>query len=301
MSSDTAATVFRPLRESDAAAVVAAYGVAFGEERPIDAAEVVSWFRNSELRTDWLRVLEVEGRVVGYGDVLVSEDAVAVEVAAPGHWDVFLDWAEDLARAEAVPRVRVFFPAGHELAQVLASRGYRLWRSAYTMEIDLGDVAPGIPALPPGIELRSFEDTDAELVRAALNEAFEHDPFHEEATPERFREFYLKARGFDPLLWLLAWDGDALAGFVLAFPQRLGDHGLGGIEVLGVRRAWRRQGLGRLLLLAAFGELHARGLRRIGLGVDAENATGAVQLYRGVGMRVVRQGDSWGLDVPPRP
>ncbi|HEY8193017.1 MAG TPA: GNAT family N-acetyltransferase [Gaiellaceae bacterium] len=298
--SDSTETVLRPLRESDADAVVAVYGAAFGEQRPIDAEEVVSWFRNSELKSDWLQVLEVDDRVVGYGDVLVTEEFVAVEVAAPGHWDVFLEWAEDLARAKGVPHVRVFFPAGHELAQVLDARGYRYWRSAYTMEIDLGEVAPGITATPPGIDLRTFEDADADFVRVALNEAFEDDPFHEEATPERFRENYLKARGFDPSLWFLAWDGDALAGFVLAFPQRLGDAELGGIDVLAVRRPWRRRGLGRLLLQAAFGELYARGLRRVGLGVDAENETGAVELYEGVGMHVVRQGDNWVLDVASR-
>jgi mycothiol synthase len=296
MSSDAAAIVFRPLRESDADAVVGVYGAAFGEQRPIDAEEIVSWFRNSELKSDWLRVVEVNDRIVGYGDIVVTDDAVAVEVAAPGHWDVFLDWAEETARAEAVPRVRVFFPAGHELAQVLASRGYRYWRSAYTMQIEFGD-APDVPTPPRGIDLRSYQDTDVELLRNALNEAFEEDPFHEEATPEKFRAFYLSARGFDPSLWLLAWDADALAGFVLAFPQRLGDPDLGGIEVLGVRPAWRRRGLGKLLLRAAFGELYALGLRRAALGVDAGNETGALQLYEGVGMRVVRQGDNWVLDV----
>ncbi|MDP9491650.1 MAG: GNAT family N-acetyltransferase [Actinomycetota bacterium] len=297
MGNDGAATVFRPLRENDADAVVAVYDAAFGEQRPIDAGEIVGWFRNSELKSDWLRVVEVNDRVVGYGDILVTGDAVAVEVAAPGHWDVFLDWAEETARAEDVPRVRVFFPAGHELAQVLASRGYHYWRSAYTMQVEFGAEAPEVPTPPAGIDLRSYEDTDAEVVRNALNEAFVDDPFHQEATPEKFRAFYLDARGFDPSLWLLAWDADELAGFVLAFPQRLGDSDLGGIEVLGVRPAWRRRGLGRLLLSAAFSRLHALGLRRVGLGVDAGNESGALQLYEGVGMRVVRQGDNWVLDV----
>lgn len=297
MSNDAAATVFRPLRENDADAVVAVYDAAFGEQRPIDAGEIVGWFRNSELKSDWLRVVEVNDRVVGYGDILVTDDAVAVEVAAPGHWDVFLDWAEETARAEDVPLVRVFFPAGHELADVLASRGYRYWRSAYTMQIELGEVAPGIPATPGGIDLRTYQDSDVELLRNALNEAFEEDPFHEEATPEKFRAFYLNARGFDPSMWLLAWDDDELAGFVLAFPQRLGDPDLGGIEVLGVRPAWRRRGLGRLLLSAAFSRLHALGLRRVALGVDAGNETGALKLYEGMGMRVVRQGDNWVLDM----
>jgi mycothiol synthase len=289
--------MLRPLRESDADAVVALYERAFGDQRPIDAQEIVSWFRNPELDSEWLRVLELDGRVVGYGDILISDDVVAVDVAAPDHWDVFLAWAEDTARAKRVSRVRVFFPAGHELADLLAARGYRYWRSAYTMHINLGEMAPDAPAPPPGIELREYEEGDAELLRAAVNEAFADDPFFDEATPSRFREFFLNARAFDPSLWLLAWDRGELAAFVLAFPERAGDENLGWIQSLGVRGPWRRLGLGEALLRAAFSQLHARGLRTVGLGVDAENETGALRLYERVGMRVVRQGDNWVLNV----
>lgn len=296
MSNDPKA-VLRPLREEDANAVAALYRRAFGDERPIDAEEIVLWFHNPEVRSEWLRVLEIDGRVVGYGDIAVTEDVVAVDVAAPGHSGALLDWAEETGRTEGVPRVRVFFPAGHELADVLASRGYRYWRSAYTMEIDFGEAAPEGATPPPGVEARAYTDNDAEALRAALNEAFEGDPFHERVTPERFRAFYLDARGFDPSLWRLAWDAEALAGFVLAFPQRAGDQTVGSIGSLGVRPAWRHQGLGEALLREAFRELHARGLRRVNLGVDAGNETGALRLYERVGMRVVRQGDNWILDV----
>jgi mycothiol synthase len=69
--------------------------------------------------------------------------------------------------------------------------------------------------------------------------------------------------------------------------------GMGWIESLGTRSEWRGRGLGRALLLAAFGELYRRGQRRIGLAVDAGNETGATQLYRSVGMRVSWQADVW--------
>jgi ribosomal protein S18 acetylase RimI-like enzyme len=39
-------------------------------------------------------------------------------------------------------------------------------------------------------------------------------------------------------------------------------------------------------------------VRRVGLGVDTENETGALRLYERVGMRAVRQGDNWTLDLP---
>jgi ribosomal protein S18 acetylase RimI-like enzyme len=130
-----------------------------------------------------------------------------------------------------------------------------------------------------------------------LNEAFACDPFFHDATPSNFREFYLNARGFDPSLWLLAWDNEEVAAFILAFPENAGDESLGWVESLGVLPQWRRRGLGAALLRWAFRELHARGLRKVGLGVDGGNETGAVRLYERVGMRVVRQGDNWILDA----
>jgi ribosomal protein S18 acetylase RimI-like enzyme len=145
--------------------------------------------------------------------------------------------------------------------------------------------------------LRRYGPGDADLLRAALNEAFAGDPFFHDATPPHFREFYLNARGFDPSLWLLAWDSDEIAAFILAFSERAGDENLGWIETLGVLPRWRRRGLGAGLLRSAFGELHARGLRKVGLGVDGGNETGAVRLYERVGMHVVRQGDNWILDA----
>jgi mycothiol synthase len=290
--------LLRPLREEDAEEVVALYRAAFGDERPIDAQEIVSWFNNPELKNEWLRVLELDGRVVGYGDLWIDNDEVALDVAAtPAYWQTFFEWAEERARVEQLSRVRAYFPAGHELAGFVERRGYRLWRSAYTMQIELGDAAPEAARLPPAIELRAYAPGDADLLRAALNEAFAIDPFFHEVTRSSFRAFYLDARGFDPSLWLLAWDRDELAGFILAFSEQAGDRTLGWVASLGVRPPWRRDGLGAALLRAAFSELHARGLRRVGLGVDAENETGALRLYQRVGMHVLRQGDNWVLDI----
>jgi ribosomal protein S18 acetylase RimI-like enzyme len=65
------------------------------------------------------------------------------------------------------------------------------------------------------------------------------------------------------------------------------------VNVLGVRRPWRRRGLGRALLLQAFAEFRSRGRRGVGLGVDGLNTTGAVRLYEQVGMHVARRFDHY--------
>jgi mycothiol synthase len=291
------AVSLRELREDDADQVAELFRVVFGDERHIDAEQVVFWVRNEELDAAWLRVLELGGRIVGYGDIQVTEDEVAVDVAAPMHSEIFFEWAEKSARACGARRVRAFLPAGHELEALVKKRGYRLWRSNYTMEVVLDDSPPQVPRLPMPFQLRRYRADDEDPLRTAINEAFADDPFHHDVTAANFREFYLRARGFDPSLWLLAWDGHELAGFLLAYTERAGEPDLGWIASLGVRPRWRRRGLGEGLLRAALHDLHARGLRRVGLGVDAENATGALRLYRRIGMKVSRQADNWVLDL----
>jgi mycothiol synthase len=288
----------RELRAEDADSVVSLFRQAFGDARPLDAEEIRSWLRNEELRPEWLRVLEQEGTVVGYGDIAIEDDELAVDAAAPGHWHTVFDWAEREARRAGVARVRAYFPAGHQLATVVEARGYRLWRSSYTMEIELGDDPPASVPLPEGLALRVYrERLDEEAVRVAVNEAFAADPFFHPLSAAGFREFYLRARGYQPSLWLLAWDGPELVGVSLAYAERVGEPGLGWVGTLGVRQRWRRQGLGSALLRQSFRALHQRGLRRVGLGVDAKNATGALTLYERAGMHVERQGDNWTLDL----
>jgi len=51
-------------------------------------------------------------------------------------------------------------------------------------------------------------------------------------------------------------------------------------------RRWRRRGLGLALLQHALGEFFKPGERRIGLGVDTENSSGATRLYERAGMHV---------------
>ena len=62
---------------------------------------------------------------------------------------------------------------------------------------------------------------------------------------------------------------------------------------LAVREPWRGQGLGRALLLTAFGAFHRRGQTGAALSVDTANVTGAVRLYEGVGMHATRRLDTY--------
>ena len=85
-----------------------------------------------------------------------------------------------------------------------------------------------------------------------------------------------------PSLWLVAWDGDQVAGAAI---NVIHGGAWGETDDLFVRRPWRRRGLGRALLVGSLRLFRARGLTTAGLGVDTENVTGALRLYESVGYR----------------
>jgi mycothiol synthase len=290
-------TALRPLQETDVDAVVAIYREAWGESRPIGAAELRSWIRDPEIDPGSLRVLELGGRIAGYGDITVADGVVALEVAAPDHWDCFLAWAEARAREAGAKRVRVLSYGGDSLPGAAASRGYVPWRSAYTMCIDFGRAAPAASPSPRGIALRAYGAVDGERLRDGINEVFRDDPFFVRLSSGRFRSEYLDAPGMDPALWVLAWDEEELAGFSLGFGAWHGVDGSGEVKSVGVRPAWQRRGLGEALVTSTLARLHTHGLCRVLLGVDASNETDAARLYERVGMRVVRRSDNWALDL----
>ena len=60
----------------------------------------------------------------------------------------------------------------------------------------------------------------------------------------------------------------------------------GWLEHISVRRAWRRRGLGRAITAEALRRVAAAGMTDAMLGVDAENPTGALGLYEGLGFEV---------------
>lgn len=273
----------RELRAEDAEAVATLVRDAAGGERSIDAEEVLSWLHGSATGSDDRRVLVAHG-----------EDVAYLDVSGPGREDALFDWAEARAAERDAQRARVPIPERQTaLAGYLAARGYTRERSSFEMLIELEDEAPAEPAWPAGIEVSTYRDEDEQAVYETDHEAFRDDWFHRREPPEVWRDLHRRARGFDPALWFLAWDGDELAAILLAYSERMGDTGLGWIGTLGVRKQWRRRGLGEALLRHAFGALHARGLRRVGLGVDAQNPTGATRLYERVGMRVSARSETW--------
>jgi mycothiol synthase len=284
----------RQLRREDAEDVARLFVESFGEARQMDAGEIEEWLGNEALDPEKLLVLVDGDRVVGYFDLWLQEETVDIDLAAPGIWDEALGHAENVARALGAKKARTFFVAGHDVERVVSGRGYGPIRASWTMEIEFGVEAPAESPVPDGIDIRPYRHPDDErAVYEAHVEAFaDHWEYHREPF-EQWRQFTVEARNFDPSLWLVAWADAEVAGYALNYPERPGDPGYGFVGTLGVRRPWRRHGLGEALLRRSFAALHARGQRKVRLTVDAENPTGATRLYERAGMRVLRQANTW--------
>jgi mycothiol synthase len=208
--------------------------------------------------------------------------------------------------ALAIQSARVLIHAGALAAEprvsaLLSSRGYREVRRFELRRVDFAG-APTPPHDVEGIEVRDLRPEEAWQLYEAHAEAFADHWGEGKETYEDFRHHHLDAPEYDPALWFIAWDKEDLAGYVGAHGESREDPTRGYIVLLGVRRPYRRQGLGEALLLHAFRALHARGRRGVDLHVDAESVTGATRLYARVGMSAQPRFATWEKELrPPAP
>lgn len=179
----------------------------------------------------------------------------------------------------------------HVAAQrLLVASGFAISRVFRRMEIDV-TAPPATPMPPDGIAITTLTRGQDERALYETMEAAFSD--HWGYAPMPYDEFiYYEIEGapdFDATLVFLAMAGDEMAGAALCRPSRAGDESIGWVTSLGVRREWRGRGIGQALLLHAFGEMHRRGKRTVGLNVDASSLTGADRLYERAGMHEVRR------------
>lgn len=248
------------------------------------------------IETDGIVAVTAEGRIVGFEEFanehehskLRTDGYVHPQFKGLGIATAMMRAVEERARKEiplAEPDVRVYLQStldNHDESgkSVHESEGYKAIRYHWRMQADLKE-APPEALFPKGIELRPFtRGRDDRAVWEAQNETFRdhwgsHDIPFDDWTLRKFSR-----SDFDPTLWMIAWDGEQIAGF----SQNRFRMGIGWIGTLGVRRPWRKMGLGYSLLTHSFGEFYKRGMKTIGLGVDSQSPTGATRLYQKAGM-----------------
>jgi len=281
-----------------------------------------------EIRNEWTSpgfdpgediriVFAPDGTQVGYIEVWITAKPpvhpwiwgrVHPDYSREGIGTFLLQWAERHALEAIIelapdlrfaPRTGIYHQAKDSL-KLFEDMGYSYIRSSYDMLIKM-DTMPPEPLWPEGLAIRTYSPGDAEAVYRTDQDSFrDHFGFVEEPFEEgftRFKHFMTGHKDFDPSLWWLAFDGDELAGICLCRPQSYENPNAGYVSILGVRRPWRKRGLGLAFLRNAFGEFYRRGKRKVSLGVDAENLTGALHLYEKAGMHVHKQFDIYEKEI----
>ena len=234
-----------------------------------------------------------DGKVVHWIEGWVRQDR-----RREGIGRALLRWAErhsaDLVRRRATPEpdlpqfvgfgVLDTNPAALAFA---ASTDYAAIRYGFQMRRPLDLPIPDL-ALPEGIELRPVREQDHRKIWDADVEAFRDHFEPRERTDDDF-EAAFSFPDLDTSLWRVAWDGDEVVGSVMNAifreeNERLGER-LGWLEHVSVRRAWRRRGVAKALIVSSLHAHRERGMEVAALGVDADNPTGALALYEGLGFR----------------
>jgi mycothiol synthase len=267
------------------------------------AQGVAEWFDLPFLNAagDMRLAVDPDGAAAGYADVSMPQDGTATAMVdvrvRPGASEalaLLVAWARDRAGERAGAEGRIQFFADDDdrpFGAVLEQMGYAVVRSAYEMERSIeGELE--LPVWPAGLDVRTLDLNDGEAVHAAQDEAFSGDWYYHPVS----HDVWLKgsrAAGVDSGLSSVVWDGDVVAAICLTRPAHGEDESIGWVGDLGVREPWRGRGIGEALLRHSFVLFAEAGKQSAGLGVDRDNATGALALYERVGLRVVRQSNTW--------
>lgn len=179
---------------------------------------------------------------------------------------------------------------------ILEAAGLVPIRWIFLMRRPTLDDIPDAP-LPEGLELQPVEPDQHRAILLADAEAFRDHWEPRDFTEASFRALFGKEE-LTTDLWVVAWDGDEVAGSVQTWiwlheNERLGVR-RGWLESISVRRPWRRRGLARAMTAEALRRLKSAGMEEAMLGVDADNPTGALGLYEGLGFLVDHRSKVYG-------
>jgi mycothiol synthase len=255
-----------------------------------------------KLEIDTLLIRAPDGRLAGFAQFMEEKQPAPCDADSWVHpafadgpvGEALLRWIDRRAGEAKDARVEIehcyVYTGDRATRSRLEKAGYGVARVFRRMTVDMAGPPPE-PVLPQGILIRPFRRGAEER---AVYEAFEEaqaDEWGHEASPfDKWLYYFIEVEeAFDPAAWLLAVEGDAIAGYALCRWERPGEPESGTVRYLGVREHWRKRGIALALLRAAFGAMYRRGKRGAGLGVDATSLTGADRLYERAGMRVAAE------------
>ncbi len=188
---------------------------------------------------------------------------------------------------------------------LLAGFGLLPERWSFVMRTRLGDHA-AVPQVPEGVEILPYDDSRADAMRIAHNEAFLDHPSFTPWTETMWKQWVTDSRNFRPGLSFVAVDPaepERVVGYLQSneFDAYLEATGRREAFVgkLGTLRGFRGRGLGGALLATALAAYRQAGYDEASLDVDSENPTGALGIYERAGFEVESRWANYGLVRPP--
>jgi mycothiol synthase len=201
----------------------------------------------------------------------------------------------EMAATEGAPRPRVFESRANGAVPardaMLRAEGYHVvYRSQSLARPDLDAIPEATP--PSGIAVRAAQPEQYRAIWDAMLEASSDLSGMTVVTDADYRH-YVAGPFFQPQLWLVAWDGDQIAGSILnsvneAENQTRGT-ARGYAQDLTVRAPWRRRGIGRALLATSLKMLRDHGMREAAMTVFAQEVDVCRALYSSMGFHAVAE------------
>lgn len=251
--------------------------VAYAERQWVDTTDGLREYRiGGAVRPEW-RHQGIGAHLLAENELRQRELAAAQETDRPRYLGSWTNDRQDTAN------------------KLLRDNGYEQVRWFFDMTRDLSDPIPDLP-MPDGLEIRPVTMDVVRQIWKADVEAFQ-DHWGGFDSSDANLQRWLESDSFDPTLWVMAWEGNEVAGGVInaIHPEENAAVGVerGWLHSVFTRRPWRKRGLATALIARSLALIKERGMAQGVLGVDAANPSGALGLYERIGFRVAERSSAW--------
>ncbi|MCK2214364.1 GNAT family N-acetyltransferase [Actinomadura sp. ATCC 31491] len=159
-----------------------------------------------------------------------------------------------------------------------------------------GDLPPVRP--PAGVSLVPWSPEVDDGAREVRNQSFRDHWGSVPHTPQSWRSAITGSPSFLPDASFVALAGEQAVGALLTHRRDTPDgERVAWIQIVGTLKEWRGKGVAGSLLAHALAAFAAQGYDSAGLGVDADNPTGAVAVYQRAGFSIARRSTAYAYKV----
>lgn len=279
-----------------------------GESRYSPESVLSEWEQpRFSLEDDARIVTDDSGKWIAYAAVLNAESPYTENIIifridpdylGCGAGSALSDWAEDKAReniSKASPELKVLLRASNFMKMessesFLTGRGFNLSRYYFRMKMDLpADQKKAV--LEPGISIENFTKREnlKEIIDCTEDCFVDHWGWWRMPDDELWEDWnhQIKTNPYhDPELWFLAMDGDKLIGLCLVDSGMNNYPDTAYVDMICVRKEYRKKGIASYLLNLATEELEKRNKKAVAIHVDGSSLTGATRVYERAGFQV---------------